>query len=251
MVGGSATDYKQSAQMSSRSHASTGDLSRDLIERRPRRPSGRLRSWMLVLLCLPFTGCATIQTWQDYLEYSHPVNELTTGVHSRLSARDAWRVHEAEYADVPHLDDFADGFRVGYADVARGEIGCPPPLPPRKYWRRRYESPAGREQVAAWYAGYDNGADLASTDGVGAWRPIPPSPRLGPHPLETLPTPRALVEFSSNEMLSEEADGENLERPPGAVEPPLTPPARRSAPAEQLPIPSPEERTGAEELELP
>jgi hypothetical protein len=73
---------------------------------------------------------------------------------------------------VTHSVDYAQGFEEGYYDVASGGDGCPPPLPPEKYWRATYNSPVGQEHVKAWFQGFRDGAAAARADGVAAYGTI-------------------------------------------------------------------------------
>jgi hypothetical protein len=114
----------------------------------------------------------------DQIAYNHHVNELVTGRHNRRLAKQAWKSRCSEFCDQPHFRDFGAGFRDGYCDVACGGDGCPPPLPPRKYWKSRYENYQGQGRVAAWFAGYPHGARAAEEDGAGAWRSIQLSPSI-------------------------------------------------------------------------
>ena len=64
-----------------------------------------------------------------------------------------------------HNDDFARGFKYGFVDymLAGGGV-MPPPLPPRRYWRRHYQSVAGHQAVHHWFVGFEQGA-VAARDG--------------------------------------------------------------------------------------
>lgn len=191
------------------SNAASHPGSTGLAARPPRlaRRFGRLA--VLLLLLAPGAGCTTLRGLGDQIAYFHPLNEVVAGVRARSHARQAWREHGAEFADQPHLDDFAEGFRAGYADVLRGEPGCPPPVPPRRYWRTKYENPAGREQVDAWYAGYPYGASSAEMNGEGLFRPIPARSQV------------------ARRRLPERLDPEEISDGPRTETPALLPPVRR------------------------
>jgi hypothetical protein len=94
---------------------------------------------------------------------------------SRLEARQR-RMARAAYTTSPgacngtvHSVDYRHGFEEGYYDVASGGDGCPPALPPKKYWSATYHSPAGQEHVKAWFQGYRDGAAAAKADGASAY----------------------------------------------------------------------------------
>lgn len=83
-------------------------------------------------------------------------------------ARQAWLSCRDIYIDCePNLYDFGLGFRAGYSHVAGGGVGCPPTLPPQRYWSARYQDDCGRQQVVAWYNGWSHGVEVALRDGVG------------------------------------------------------------------------------------
>jgi len=131
-----------------------------------------------LLALLATGGCSPLKCLRDQIAYNHHVNELVTSSHNRRLAKRAWKQRRSEFCDQPQFRDFGAGFGAGYCDVASGGHGCPPPLPPRKYWKSRYEDYLGQERVAAWFAGYPHGARAAEEDGVGAWRSIQLSPAV-------------------------------------------------------------------------
>lgn len=54
------------------------------------------------------------------------------------------------------------GFTQAFVDVANGESGEVPPVPPPKYWNTHYRTDAGKQCVETWFDGYRSGAALAS-----------------------------------------------------------------------------------------
>lgn len=133
---------------------------------------------VLLVSLLASAGCAPLRSLHDQVVYHHGINEVLVGSTNWLRAKGAWRSRQSHYSDVPHLHDFADGFQSGYRNVASGDDGCAPPLPPRKYWTSRFEDLEGQERVAAWFAGYPHGARAAVEDGFGAWRSVQVSPTI-------------------------------------------------------------------------
>lgn len=92
---------------------------------------------------------------------------------SAMSARNCWDAHTAwlayrgEFVDCsPYPVHFGCGFKQGYEDVANGSDGCPPTLPPRKYWGVCYQTATGRCQTVEWFNGYVAGAAVALKEGV-------------------------------------------------------------------------------------
>jgi hypothetical protein len=99
---------------------------------------------------------------------------ITDGINSRaMSLRDCcdaqrvWLAYRADYVDCaayPHY--FGEGFKAGYRAVAEGGQGCPPPLPPRKYWSVCYQNEAGKLKILNWYNGHAQGVLVAQQLGV-------------------------------------------------------------------------------------
>lgn len=121
----------------------------------------------------------------------------------------------------PLCRDFETGWRQGYYDVAGGMDGQRPITPPRRYWAARYQTPAGQQQVEAWFAGYELGAAAAQRDGIGYWAFVPTS--LG------VPAQERIEEHGTIGYRVMPEEGLN------------TPPQARSAPyAEPIPAAEPE-----------
>lgn len=143
-----------------------------LVAARSRVP---LAALLLVVLA---SGCAQVKGLQDQLCYNDGLYQFTTCLHNRARAGQAWKRHAAEFCGEPHLKDFGAGFRQGYVDVANGEDGCPPPLPPRDYWASGCDTVEGQCRTEAWFAGYPCGAEAAEQDAAGIFRPIHASARI-------------------------------------------------------------------------
>jgi hypothetical protein len=97
------------------------------------------------------------------------LTDASIRVRNRMWARQAWDESCWRGSNAPHLDDFHSGFAAGYMDVASGKNGCPPPLPPRKYWSPSRLDSQGRQESAAWYNGYAQGVLAARERGVSDW----------------------------------------------------------------------------------
>ena len=113
----------------------------------------------------------------------------------------AWREVHAEAPDLSA--DYGAGFREGFAQyLYQGGNGQPPPLPPKRYRKLRYQTPEGYQAIADWFAGYRQGASSAHDGGFRRWvtgpssltaavpLPPPPPPADGPVPtihLKVLP----------------------------------------------------------------
>jgi hypothetical protein len=168
----------------------------------------------------------------------------------RRMARSAYVASPGACNGVHHSVDYAKGFEEGYYDVASGGDGCPPPLPPKKYWSATYASPVGREHIEAWFQGFRDGAATAKVEGVAGYgllhvsaehrnsRPGPPMtvprPPSPPTVLELLPkqdsltkaepTPPPEVPFSTPPPLAKPTVIETSSvKPPSSKRPPPLP----------------------------
>ena len=147
-------------------------------------------------------------------------------------AEETWNAIAQADPSHTYAPDFVYGLKDGFADyLYAGGTGEPPPLPPRYYWKPRYETPQGHQAIEEWYAGFRLGTELARESGYREWVLIPSSmlhteapglPLSASVPVSTvpppseplLPLPRKLVPGPDAEPPS--ADGE---RPGGTVAP--------------------------------
>jgi len=156
----------------------------------------------------------------NYIAYNDTTDDFVMGWRNRVWSRQAWHARKAQFVGHQELGAFGEGFRDGYRDVASGGNGCPPPVPPRKYWSWRYQTAEGQCKVAAWYEGFPYGAQAAAEEGAGehqqiqvshaivlqyspqflngelptashSWEEIPPGEVPGAAPVDLLP-PNAL-----------------------------------------------------------
>lgn len=153
-----------------------------------------------------FSGCSVFVGIRDYIAYNDSTNRLVMGWRNDVWAQQSWHENKHLYDDQPYKADFGVGYRDGYAAVASGGNGCPPPLPPRKYWRWHYETPEGQAKIAAWFAGYPHGAAAAEQDAAGEWQEIPVS-----HSIEQQYTP----EFENGTMFLPQEVSEQYYGPAG------------------------------------
>jgi hypothetical protein len=162
----------------------------------PGKPLGiRFRRLVLIAMCalsLCSTGCTLFRGVNAQVAYNDRVNDFVLGWRNSVWARQAWYERADHFVGEPHLAVFGAGFRSGYADVAAGGSGCPPPLPPRKYWSWQYQTPEGQAKVAAWFSGYPHGARAAEEEQAGEYQNIQVS-----YVIEQQYSP----EFQSGEML--------------------------------------------------
>lgn len=60
---------------------------------------------------------------------------------------------------------FRKGYQQAYIDIALGDSGEVPPVPPKKYWAAHYRTPAGYLEIQEWFTGYKLGSEHALADG--------------------------------------------------------------------------------------
>ena len=60
---------------------------------------------------------------------------------------------------------FRDGYQQAYIDIALGDSGEVPPVPPEEYWAAHYRTPEGYLESQEWFTGYKLGAEHALADG--------------------------------------------------------------------------------------
>lgn len=188
------------------------------------------RRWCVVLLALAgfsLTGCADLQ-------------ELKINFRNRYLASEAWDALQETYGCMNYETDFGRGFRAGYYDVASGGNGCPPILPPERYWSARYMNTTGRARTEAWFSGFRYGAMVAEQDGVGIFIELPTSlpPKEKRHRAssseeEVVPTEAVPTETAPNDAVPGEETPADAAPMDGA---PMDPgPAAEPAPIKTVP----------------
>lgn len=118
--------------------------------------------FLTFLLGLSLCGCASLQDYHYCLVQKH-----------RADA--AWKEN---YGIVGHAcsRDYSDGWKQGYYDISTGQCEDPPPVPPHKYWEPKYQSLEGKEAIADWYSGWQDGATAAVEDGNSYFHEVAASP---------------------------------------------------------------------------
>lgn len=117
----------------------------------------RLRICACIVMVIPMTGCYCLTDHHD---------EVMISMKNRYKAYKAWK-HVRKHCD--NIDEpwhFGHGFKKGYYDVALGGNGCPPALPPRRYWSVWYQSNQGHYKQHRWFDGYEYGALAAEKAGI-------------------------------------------------------------------------------------
>ena len=134
------------------------------------------------LLCLAGSGCSLFDnfihtTVVEPLHYARHLDETASKKHFRGFARSAFEVVRAharadlgDYECEPFSADYQLGFEDGFVDfLDAGGLGSPPTLPPRRYWKAKYQTPHGQGAVTDWFSGYERGAAAAQESG---WRQL-------------------------------------------------------------------------------
>lgn len=158
-----------------------------------------------IWLCSTGTGCNLYLTAarNTTFEVCRSIDHCSEKVRDERQAETAWHRFQQNCRGAKISDDFAAGFKEGYADLLYwGRAGEPPTLPPRHYWKAKYQSPRGHQAIDEWYAGFMQGREQARLEGrsLGVTVPAgtgslvlpglnPPEPAHGLDPVETLPAP--------------------------------------------------------------
>jgi hypothetical protein len=189
------------------------------------------------------TGCGPLELTARTViiepsEYCLSYSGFKERVRDHRLAEEAWNRITCAFPKRTFSEDYASGFVDGYEDyLYAGGNGEPPALPPRQYWRPKYESPDGRQAVQDWFAGFRHGVAEARMSG---YRELVKVPASSP-PMDTAQRFNPIVsgpprDFTPNVPLSAGQPGVIL-APAAPVEPgilpapnPLPPPA---APAPQ------------------
>src|SRR5262245_2864118 len=125
----------------------------------------------MLALCATGLGCRlthnVVQTTiVEPLQYSRDCYEkiarkefidlANTALAQEISQR---RAELDNYECEPFSVDYQDGFVDGFVDyLEAGGTGEPPMLPPRRYWRASFQSPAGHQAAEQWFEGFRHGA---------------------------------------------------------------------------------------------
>lgn len=193
----------------------------------------RARTMVLALIAGALAGCGSL-------------NEYKIDSRNHRLARRAWNCMKHVYADVDYPYDFGLGFQEGYFDVASGGNGCPPLLPPKRYWTANLANPLGHRRTHAWFEGYKYGALVAEQDGVGVWLTMPSGRPEPPPPVDIssmLPAKKdegkSTVPGRGAESSEREEDTAPLTVPPTPEPTPPTPAPPTPGPADKPAPPAP------------
>ncbi|QDU62604.1 hypothetical protein Pan216_34710 [Planctomycetes bacterium Pan216] len=142
-----------------------------------------LAACIIAGVCLQGTGCALYKSAFRNIchEHKRKSDEYFAKRRDRAVAKKVWAEIRDSSPDCTYSVDYADGFKEGFVDFVRyGSPDVPRPLPPRKYWRNRYQTPQGLQAMEDWFAGFDHGMAAAHDGGYRSFVVIPTQvPELG------------------------------------------------------------------------
>ncbi len=120
--------------------------------------------------------------------------------HQRM-AEETWADFAQANPSLSYSPDYGLGFRDGFTDFLDAGPGNVPLLPPRHYWKSRFQTPAGHQAIVDWYDGFSHGAQVAADTGYRQYVTLPSSFARGGAPVhhhefpvghmsaESIPTP--------------------------------------------------------------
>lgn len=138
------------------------------------------------LLCLLGSGCRFSHilartTIVEPIKYASYLDEKLEKKHFRHLARCAFEQEQAvaraeldDYNAEPFSVDAQRGFEDGFVDyLMAGGRAEPPALPPRRYWKTKYQNPVGQWATQEWFNGYRHGASVARQSGYRDFVTVP------------------------------------------------------------------------------
>jgi hypothetical protein len=152
-----------------------------------------------------------IATQNLYHSAVDSVDDCAMRRRTRKLAEDAWQDVVVGNPGVAYSPAYAQGFKDGFTQtLAEGGRPIPPVVPPWRYRRTTYQTPAGYHAIEDWYAGFSHGTAAAV-----AWAPPflktlpssgaelkgsmtrprqpPPPGEYAPDAAEILPHPKRMV----------------------------------------------------------
>jgi hypothetical protein len=166
----------------------------------------------LVALCVSVSGCSLVGNGVrtlviEPLQYPD-LDDCQSCSRNHARAAAALSAYQCQNAGC-YSDDFVWGFKRGYVDyLDNGGTGQPPPLPPRHYWKLKYQTPEGYHAIQEWLSGFQQGVEVAKASGFREHIVVPVMsppyaaviksevvalPHDGPAGLEAYPVPAPLA----------------------------------------------------------
>jgi hypothetical protein len=168
------------------------------------------RVCLIPLLLVLGSGCAmyTTATRNLFEAVVDSADDCAALRRNRKLADEAWKEVVVGNPGVAYSPDYAHGFKDGYAGtLEEGGKPVPPTVPPWRYRRPKFQTPAGYQAIEDWYAGFNHGTAAAvawvppylktlPSSGVelkgsrSRSRPPNPAGEIPPEPAEELPPPK-------------------------------------------------------------
>jgi hypothetical protein len=147
-----------------------------------------------------------------WAETRHCADDYAEQAQERKLAQNYWSMAAAGCPGRVFSEDYASGFEDGFVDyLHNGGAGLPPPLPPDRYRKARYETPDGHVAIEQWFDGFRDGAAAARESGyrnfvtmpVALVEPplVPPQPHVLRHGAVPLPEMAPTGEFPPAEPI--------------------------------------------------
>jgi len=145
-----------------------------------------LRFAFVIAMCCLGTGCRLFDNaWRtsvvEPLQYSRDAYEkiarrrfLGLAEQALEQAITDARAESDNYYSQPYSLDYQCGFCDGFVDyLEAGGTGVPQPLPPRRYWKSKYQNPAGFQRMEDWVGGFQHGAAAARASNYRSFVVVP------------------------------------------------------------------------------
>lgn len=176
---------------------------------------------IILLLGCAASGCSLIENAAHTLviqplHYCAHKDKYSSHHRHRQMAKDAWESIEAGAPRCTYSFDYGVGFREGYADFLDAGPGNTPALPPRRYWKGRYQTPTGHQAILDWYQGFRHGANVAAESGWRQFVTLPSPLSVEPAHLHTAPQ---AISTPPAELIPTPPPSQLIDPPPSALEP--------------------------------
>jgi hypothetical protein len=117
-------------------------------------------------------GCALVEDSSRnlFVAVSTPIEVHREKARNDRWAEAAWQTVVMKDGPCAHSEDFARGFKDGFAEYLFRGGDCEPPLiAPLHYRQYRFQTAKGYQAIQDWFAGYRSGATAARDSGARRW----------------------------------------------------------------------------------
>lgn len=112
-------------------------------------------SGMMVLPGCAVWGLAQRTLHTELAQYPRVTDGYMSRQTYRQWAREAWEREVGTHGLLAEDEHYRQGFIDGFVDfVSAGGNGEPPPIPPRRFWKITYRTPAGDQVISQWSQGF-------------------------------------------------------------------------------------------------